>query len=150
MSAWIVSKTHIDALVQAGIEDELVRPAEADEFGRLLWRENLASIHFRYPDTVESGSYPGPIDFKASDVDEYTYEPLEGEAGISRQAPSVVRQTALCYDYQTCEHPEYNGSAARWFIVKLTGLTAHDEADGPWGTDNRDAFLAGAAQRATK
>jgi hypothetical protein len=138
MSAWIVSKTHIDALVQAGIEREMVRPEEADEFGRMLWAENLASIHYRYPDTRENGEYPGPIDFTAEDVETYTYEPLEGS---SLTAEGVVHAAALCYDYQTCEHDEYTGSKAEQFANMLAKLTDREEIGGPWGIDTRDAFL---------
>jgi hypothetical protein len=148
VSAWIVSKTHIDALVQAGIEREMVRPDEADEFGRMLWGENLASIHYRYPDTVENGNYPGPNDFRDSDVDTYTYEPLDGEAGISLRAEAVVNAAAGCYDYQSCEHPGYENSKARQFVTMLHTLTENAEGKGPWGIDNRDAFVVGSFEGA--
>ena len=141
MSAWIVSKTHIDALVQAGIEREIVRVDEADEFGRMLWGENLASIHYRYPDTVEGGDYPGPAGFVASDVDFYTYAPLDGGPGISLRAEVVVRSAATCFDYQSCEHPEYEGSKAQQFVGFLHKATENAEGKGPWGIDDRDAFL---------
>lgn len=147
MSAWIVSKTHIDALVQAGIEREMVRPEEADEFGKMLWGENLASIHYRYPDTVENGGYPGPAGFVASDVDAYTYEPLDGEPGITLKAEGVVNTAVACYDYQTCEHPEYEGSKAERFALLLMGVTKNAESDGPWGIDTRDAFIVSAGVR---
>lgn len=148
MSAWIVSKTHIDALVQAGIEREMVREGEADEFGKMLWGENLASIHYRYPDTVEGGGYPGPIGFVASDVDAYTYEPLDGEAGITLRSEGVVHMASSCYDYQTCEHPEYEGSKAEQFAMLLSKLTEAAGREGPWGIDTRDAFIVSAGVRA--
>lgn len=138
MSAWIVSKTHIDSLVQAGIEREMVRPEDATEFGRMLWAENLASIHARYPDTRDGGMYPGPIDFKAEDVETYTYEPLDGS---SLDAEGVVFMAAGCYDYQTCEHNEYTGSKAEQFVNMLTACTEKSDQKGPWGVDSRDAFL---------
>ena len=141
MSAWIVSKTHIDCLVQAGIEREMVRPEEATEFGRMLWGENLASIRYRYPNDGD-GERPGPCDFRDSNVDAYVYEPLDGEPGISLRAEAVVRSAAGCYDYQTCEHPEYSGSKAEMFVGILSRATENVEGRGPWGVDTRDAFVA--------
>lgn len=141
MSAWIVSKTHIDALVHAGIDAEIIRPNEADDFGRMLWRENLASIHYRYPDTAEDGGYPGPIDFTPDQVETYTYEPLDGGPGASRDVPTVVYDTARCYAYQSSEHPEWKTSKARKFAESLQHLTASARGDGPWGTDDRNAFI---------
>lgn len=74
MSAWIVSKEHIDVLVQALAEGEIVVDIEPSEIGRILWRENLYSIWARYPDTKENDAdYPGPIDFSAADVENYVY-----------------------------------------------------------------------------
>lgn len=126
MSAWIVSKTHIDALVQAGIEAEMIQPEKADEFGLMLWVENHRSIEARYGQPVP-------------DL-EYSYEPLEGS---SRNAPGVVNSTAACYDYQTCEHDGYGASKAAMFVKALHELTKDRSSDpGPWGTDSRDAFLA--------
>lgn len=142
MSAWIVSKTHIDALVHAGIDAEMVRPDEADEFGRMLWRENLASVAHRYP-YDKDGERPGPISFRDADVDTYTFEYLDGGPGASRKAPGVVYMAAACYDYQTCKHPEYDGSKAELFaraLCKLTEDIRHD--GGPWGVADRSAFLA--------
>lgn len=141
MSAFMVCKTHIDSLVQAGIEAELIHPDKADEFGRMLWAENLASIHYRYPDTLEGGQYPGPLDFRAEHVEQYTYEPLNGAAGLSRVAREVVHGAARCYDYQSCEHPEYEKSQASKFIALLIGLVACKGGHNAWEVNDRDAFI---------
>jgi hypothetical protein len=143
MSAWIVSKTHIDALVQAGIEREMVRPNEADEFGRMLWGECLASVAYRYPGDGD-GERPGPSDFRDGDVDAYIYEPLEGGPGISLRAEAVVNKAASCYDYQSCEHPGYDGSKAQQFGALLYQATENAKGDAPWGIDARDAFVTAA------
>ncbi len=146
MSAWIVSKTHIDCLVQAGIDAEMVRPEEATEFGRMLWQENLNSIEARYPDTVGGGKgdFPGPVVFAgAKSVKAYRYEPLPGS---SLDVPHVVNTAAACYDYQSCEHEGWQDSKAQVFVLALYELTKPAaEASGlkgPWGVDNRDAFLS--------
>lgn len=142
MSAWIVSKTHIDALVQAGIEFELIDSAEATAFGKMLWQENLNSINARYPDTAGASSgFPGPISFKGQrSVDAYRYRPLNGAPGVARTAPAIVKAAAGCYDYQTCEHDGYDGSEAHKFVLTLEGLTSKAEGRGPWGIDKRNAF----------
>ena len=144
MSAWIVSKTHIDCLVQAGIEREMVRPNEADEFGRMLWGECLASVAYRYPNDGD-GDRPGPTAFRDGDVDAYVYEPLDGESGISLRAEAVVHSAAGCYDYQSGEHPTYDGSKAQQFAALLSKVTENAEGKGPWGIDTRDVFVANLA-----
>jgi hypothetical protein len=143
MSAWIVSKTHIDCLVQAGIEREMVHPDEADEIGRMLWGECLASVAYRYPGDGD-GERPGPINFRDGDVDAYVYEPLDGEPGISLRAEAVVNKAAGCYGYQSCEHPGYEGSKAQQFTELLRQATESAKGDAPWGIDTRDAFIVAA------
>lgn len=138
MSAWIVSREHIDVLVQGLAESEIVVDVPPDEIGRTLWRENLASIAHRYPQYNEDGERPGPIDFKASDVDTYTYtRPAE------RPSHDSLLKQAHCYDYQTCEHPEYQESTARGWVKQLSvfltdaGVDAQGDAyaRAPWGID---------------
>ena len=72
MSAWIVSRKHIDYIVAAAIQAELISMSP-DETGRMLWRECLASVAYRYPGDTGNGDRPGPVDFKDSDVDTYTW-----------------------------------------------------------------------------
>lgn len=134
MSAWIVSREHIDALVQGLVESELVVGVDPTEMGRELWLENVKSIHARYPDTAENDAdYPGPIDFTKAHADEYTYT-----RPAKRLALDSLLKQAECYDYQTCEHPEYEHSTAKEWIDTLTdsltnaGINSH--GDGlPWG-----------------
>src|SRR3989304_3286724 len=98
MSAWIVSKEHIDVMIATGMQygrhgwqgnlnwsvrEEGDGPTayreltyeSADEIGRMLWNENVRSIEARYPDTAESGDYPGPVSFDPEQADEYVYTP---------------------------------------------------------------------------
>lgn len=129
MSAWIVGKLHIDYLVTAVIHAELTC-MNPDEIGRMLWRENLASVAYRYPGD-DDGDRPGPADFGDSDVDTYTWTEtplLEGGA---------LGKTIGCYDYQSCEHPGYEESEAKRVIDQLRkpvdGLPY--PGDVPWGWD---------------
>lgn len=162
MSAWIVSKTHIDAMVTAMVAWELIPPEDATRIGRLLWEENVKSIHARYPDTAENDrDYPGPLDFTSCDVERYEFEGLEG-----RIDPLTVWCATRCWTYQTCE---YDGcdQAPGWKLVEQLKAIAerklpefnkrwgsmgtevqHGTHAFGWGIDYRDAFLEAEAMRA--
>ena len=137
MSAFIVSKGHIDLLVQALIEAEIISDAAADEVGRTLWQENPNSIWHRYPDTFENDAdYPGPMDFSKADVGGYTYT-----APAPGWGPAAVLKQIHCYDYQSCEHPGWTLSQSRiWLRVfedHLIALGVTETSPGydsaPWG-----------------
>lgn len=89
MSAWIVTKGHIDCLVQAMIVEGIVPMADATSTGKLLWDENHRSVNCRYD---ESESTP-----------DYVFEGVEAPLD-----DLVVWRQLDCYDYQTCEHAEWH------------------------------------------
>lgn len=159
MSAFIVDRAHIDALVALAVKgprnEREVRPDlawmrpfhwyhrrddhgqivheprtadydTADETGRMLWNENLASVAYRYGDDNEP--LPGPIDFAVTDADEYVW-PFSAP-----QLTAVQGLKALaCYEYQSCEHPGWHDSAARQFCETLrhrliTALPGYEDA----------------------
>lgn len=143
MSAWIVSKNHIDTLVYQAMKQRLIEPEQADATGRMLWAENLKSVAYRYP-TDKDGERPGPDDFKDSDVLTYTYaEPRRlpaseyGAAFDPDDEGAVVIQVE-CYEYQSCEHPGYAASPAR-ALATLLGVTLVSNgssgaaSNAPWG-----------------
>ncbi len=102
MSAYVVRRSHIDALVRTAIDGpaavEGSPPREgsgrwhrwtvyhdhdhdhgyevswqtADNIGRMLWTENVASVAYRYP-ADEPTNRPGPLDFSDAEVEAYTY-----------------------------------------------------------------------------
>jgi hypothetical protein len=136
MSAWIVSKAHIDALVHALGRREML-PDHPDLVGRMLWRENVKSIHARYPDTeLNDANYPGPIDFKAATVDAYAFTtpPVDWN-------PSQLLHHIGCYDYQSCEHEEWESSASYALMRDLAAALEREGGDRdkvdrdttPWG-----------------
>jgi hypothetical protein len=134
MSAWIVTKKHIDYLVTAGIAAEVVQPSKADETGRMLWRECLQSVAYRYPYHVD-GTRPGPVGFKDSDVDRYQWRETPVLTG------GALAKTVGCYDYQSCEHPEYRDSEASKLIAELSRISGRDDGvkypdDVPWGWED--------------
>lgn len=113
MSAFIVDKEDIDALVIGLIRNGIVTDVAPDDLGKYLWDENVRSIHYRYPDTAENDSdYPGPIGFSMSWVSQYKFAPRD-------VSDAELRKIANCYDYQTCEHPTYLGSQVDLWISQL-------------------------------
>lgn len=141
MSAFIVDQAHIDALVDAaaavehhyhdsGLTWYWFDPAEDNEFtrcevgysdragqsvvGQMLWSENLASIEYRYPDTIDSGEYPGPMPFSRDTILEYVHTPRPGTS-----EPVAILKALACYEYQTCEHPGWPESQAHAFCEAL-------------------------------
>ena len=144
MSAYIVPKAHIDAMVSAAASvehghhssgmdwwtvDDLRAvtdymscrrevgysdQAQLDRVGGMLWGENLVSIQYRYPDTIEGGCYPGPSDFDPSQVDTYSHR------GMPRGFdPIAILKAIAGYEYQSCEHPGWKASEARFFCDAL-------------------------------
>jgi hypothetical protein len=119
MSAWIVSKAHIDAMVQGAIRLEIIPQAEADTFGAFLWKENHKSINARYGERSKAPPYkfaPRPSDL----------------------TPGALLKTIDCYSYQSCEHYGWEGSEAHakceTMRAALAGKASEsDYAEAPWG-----------------
>ena len=140
MSAFEVSGTHIDALVSAalqriggsalswhhgeipatlpgemlpGAEDYLaacqrtrreVNFENAETWGATLLAENRASVNHRYHED----------EFEAP----YTFTMIQG-----RLNPVAILKALNCYEYQSCEHPEWKASEARSFCEALSART---------------------------
>ena len=118
MSAWTVSKGHIDilvnALVKAGLSGNVtgsLRQEVADEIGRRLWRENVRSVNYRYNERKRTPEY----------VAELTDAELR---------PEDVLAAIHCYQYQACERPDWDKSWAYRAMAALEGLyrTTYPEA----------------------
>lgn len=121
MSAWIVSKKHIDALVTAAVEHRLVKdtPEARDAAGLMLWRENHRSVNARYGESTRTPSYS------------FTRR---------EEAPVTVVKSIGCYEYQTCEHDGWTRSKARRLCVELKARVADEIVSAtdaynaaPWG-----------------
>lgn len=125
MSMFIVSREHIDHLVTAIIRAELVADTP-DNIGRMLWNENLESAKYRYPNDGD-GERPGPVDFKDSDVETYTWTERP-----ELDAPTLST-TASSWRYQSCEHPDFAESQAYAVVEKLlAGLGDTEMGDDGW------------------
>lgn len=151
MSAYIVAKPHIDALVRVALEGPAGRPANRDapwysmrwyhnleshnlrddinRAGRMLWQENYKSVECRYPGCTDEDR-PGPVGLKLEDIKAYTYPARQ----TVRHLTAVEALKALrCYEYQACEHPEWEASEASQFcdalrIDLIEALPGYDEA----------------------
>jgi hypothetical protein len=165
MSCFEISSTHIDALLTAGLayqrygalrwlwpelspEDqeaayeqgepwgpeaakltqqrrhELTRET-AGRIGAMLMTENRLSVNHRY----DENEIEAP----------YVFDSLPGQVD-----PVVVLKAIDCYEYQTCEHPEWHKSEAYAFCQALRDkmihhLPGYDEADA-WEISSRNVF----------
>ena len=144
MSAYVVSKRHIDAMVtaalgirrrersstfswyvetgdQSAVERHELDETNADEIGAMLWNENVKSVRYCYPDD-DGDNLPGPIDFTPGDADAYAFERL--------MCPLTAIETLKVissYEYQSCEHPAWRNvtNVARAFCERLEGAAIY-------------------------
>ena len=108
MSAWTVSKAHIDALVNAGIQYGLMGTVDAAHVGAMLWDENHRSVNHLYREET-----PTPA-----------YRPTLLPPGVLLD-PVATLKVVACYDYQTCESSDYNTTIAyQWGVTLREALIA--------------------------
>lgn len=95
MSAYVVDADVITVLVSAGQQTGLLGPdVNPEGFGQMLWDENQASVNHRYSENEPAPQYRHPT-------------VLPGELYKTEVAAAVDN-----YTYQSCEHPEWESSAA--------------------------------------
>ena len=146
MSAYIVDKEHIDAMLHAGLmygKQYPVRfPIAGDwdntlelnvetvhKIGKMLWMENARSVSSRYPND-KPGTWPGPAGLTLDDVLSYHYQATRAITPI--EGLKLIHY----YRYQTCEHEGFETSDAAAFCKELEALLirkipGYEEA--PWG-----------------
>ena len=123
MSAFIVTDTHISALVRyasrhkVGVSTPLMRLnafGNEQEVAQLLFEENVKSVNYLY---------------RESETTQIDYD---------RGAPILTAiqaiKAAQCLRYQSCEHPEFEDSLACKFIEKIIAdaiprLEGYDSAE---------------------
>ena len=130
MSAFIVDTSHIDAMIRVALNVSqrefhfasvgpygVLTHETADDIGQMLMNENTASVNFRYSE---------------DDLAEpYTYAPF-GKMPTAIEGVKLVQ----CYEYQSCEHADWETSKAKRFCEVLisyliSNLPGYDDA--PWG-----------------
>lgn len=123
MSAWIVSKAHIDVLVWALGKRELFPDGMTpDEVGGVLWRENYRSVNYRYGERARVPEY------------RYAVPPV-------KWTPDQLTKILGCYDYQSCERNDYGKSKAFGLVKILSESLDREGASrdseeantAPWG-----------------
>lgn len=159
MSAWVVSKHHIDVLVSALIEfdvyvrlgDGRPRPAKGLDpvaIGQMLWTENVRSVVDRY-ELASSQDMDRQDDRAAfiNDIVDYEFTQYQGFK------PGPLAHAIACYEYQSCEHASWRDSAACEAVYDLyralcRRLPGYD--NGPWGVDCEDDLKLVCAMPAPK
>ena len=127
MSAYVVDLNHINYLINAALttgdgyqrfsfyhndQRHEVDSDTASALGQMLLDECIRSVSYRYAD---SAPLPGPVD--ESPVYSYTWNHYDGFK------PAQVFKSIRCLNYQSCEHPGWEESAAWAFLQSLTNAT---------------------------
>lgn len=136
MSAWIVSKRHIDAL--AYWLDRMGIAHDKQKMGELLWSENHKSIRARYGDYDYKGNYVKRPKYHYMDPRPIPQRDLYDD--FDPQNLDQIQALVHCYDYQTCEHDGWEKSRAKRLMDKLETQLVMSGADwkregtkAPWG-----------------
>ncbi|HEX3735217.1 MAG TPA: hypothetical protein VHU86_08685 [Solirubrobacterales bacterium] len=152
MSAFVVDPTHIDVMLSvalhgpsdaAGSRHEWFTPylestgarlssVACSPLGAALLAECIASVSYRYPDdTFER--LPGPVPVPRPEQYEFTDF---GSCMTIAEACKAID----CYEYQSCEHPDWKESVACGFCGQLrqiltTRLPGAFEAPWEWTSE---------------
>lgn len=132
MSAFVVSGTHIDAIVTYAIDAKMsfyfanvrtdITARNAQEIGATLFQENVRSVNHRYREN-DNGAGPAYI-FKRFNT------PL---------TPVEVIKACHCLSYQSCETDDWEATKAFAILRAIESSVTHrlpgyDKA--PWGIDS--------------
>jgi hypothetical protein len=104
MSAWLVSKRHIDLIVTYAIGADC-DPKLATALGRALWQANNDNLRYMYGDTLAAEDQPG--------IDAYHWAPTE----VLEDGPML--KAINCLDYQSCDRPGAENSPALQYLYTL-------------------------------
>jgi len=146
MSAFVVDKAHINAMIDAGLSvksrpmhwypegkegSSSLTQLNASEVGQMLLDECVKSVCYRYKDS-EMTDLPGRTDA------EYLL-PFQYKRFANPPTPVEVLKLISCYEYQSCEHPEWKTSEAWHFCQALRQSTigrlpGYDAAPWEWET----------------
>ena len=142
MSASIVRKAHITAMIRAALAHrqdfswyhqgnyQRLAGSDLDKVGQMLLDQCVASVRYRYRDGEDSDDLPGPVNNEWRRP--YSFNPL-GRVPTALEALKLIR----CYDYQSCENPEWEQSEAKTFcdalfVCLVSVLPGYEEAAWEW------------------
>lgn len=116
MSAFVCMPEHLGALAAAMVHYEL--ETDAAEVAETLARENIRSVAFRYPSDKDGGR-PGPCLYDSQIVQAARcYAAHYVSHGLPVNARDLINMIR-CYEYQTCESPDWERTQA---IMKVRML----------------------------
>lgn len=142
MSAFIVSKAHISAMLRAALIHDRsfswyhnktyrqLAGSDLDKVGQMLLDQCVASVRYRYPNEEDPDDLPGPISNEWQVP--FSFRPL-GRVPTPVEALKLIR----CYDYQSCENPEWETSEAKafcdtLFVCLVHAVPGYEEAGWEW------------------
>ncbi len=142
MSAFVVSKSHINAMIHAGLavqyrpltwyhngKAHILSNDTSNAVGQMLLDECVKSVCHRYDDSKIT-NLPGPTNAE-------WLIPFEYHFTYKRPTPIQALKLISCYEYQSCEHPEWKESEAHAFCETLRHctierLTGYEDATWEW------------------
>ena len=131
MSAYIVSRKHIAYLVTAYQRyGEYLPERNPTELGNLLWQENIKSVKYRYHDKPID-QLPGGLIGEACLYTHRVFPPLSLD-------PLWVIKACECFEYQSCEHPDWQQFEAYRVVASIKSAAIHHlpgYEQAPWGID---------------
>ena len=150
MSAYVVEKSHINAMLNSWLHSRYgarwhhdgkwheLTTENANQVGQMLLDENIKSVSYRYKDSQLT-------DLPSRTDTEYL---IPFEHHFTHRIPSPIEAIKIthCYDYQSCEHPEWKTSEAKVFCdslidVKLSELPGYDAAPWDWQEPANDNLI---------
>lgn len=134
MSAFMLPEAHIRYLVSAYVtfgltirDDDTGKPMGPSKIGAALYAENARSVSYRYPsEPVKAPAFTHGMGVAINRKD-------------PREIAKVLKAIA-CYEYQSCECPDYEDTLA-WRIITtlkdgVLSVLTHDVFPGlPWVID---------------
>lgn len=130
MSAFILEDDTIDLLVTAGMMGDgehytlrlyhagefmqYSKYEDADKVGMILKTANYESVNYRYRESTEVGTY--------------NYRPTTEIGGMFISWGQVLK-SLNCYEYQSCEHPEWETSLAKGICSAIRNKVCRAIAD---------------------
>jgi hypothetical protein len=127
---------HFDYLVSAAFAFQIVDGRHADDLSEMLRAENARSVSYRYPGYTGNPSPTPPRVLRRPRITRSIF------SGNPVAELSKLIKQCHCYEYQACEHPEWEGSAARKFVRRIEReairrLPGYEAA--PWGITRESA-----------
>lgn len=139
MSAYLCCPSTIGPIAAHAVSVEGVCPewmdktVAAEQIAALLAKANVASIHARYPDTVEGfANSPGPIDLTTPEA--YVADCVKAATEEHDHSPESLYGAVRCLDYQSCEVNGWGATSAGVLLAQLLNdfRQAGIESEG-WG-----------------